>query len=116
MNEHTLSQASRTQGGAFLRRHGLRRRWGALALLLVIIGGAAWNWNGILALGIAPLILAILPCLAMCALGLCMHKLTGKTCTAGQQTTNSTETQTEEASLLSASTVEPSTKKPRCGQ
>lgn len=116
MNEHTLSQASRTQRGVFLLRNGLRRRWGALALLLVIIGGAAWNWNGILALGIAPFILTILPCLAMCALGLCMHKLTGKTCTAGQQTTSNTEAQTREASLLSAPSVETSSKEPQRNQ
>jgi hypothetical protein len=40
---------------------------GVLALLL----GAAFNWSWLIAVGAAPVLLAALPCAAMCALGLC---------------------------------------------
>lgn len=42
---------------------------GALTLALGL--GLGWNW--LAAAGIAPLLLALLPCVAMCALGLCMR-------------------------------------------
>lgn len=35
-----------------------------------------WSW--LVALGIAPLLLALAPCAAMCALGLCMKENDGK--------------------------------------
>ena len=41
------------------------------ALGLAVIGiGAGWSW--VVALGLAPLILGVAPCLIMCALGACM--------------------------------------------
>jgi hypothetical protein len=40
---------------------------GVLALVL----GAAFNWSWLIAVGAAPVLLAVLPCAAMCALGLC---------------------------------------------
>lgn len=45
--------------------------------LLVLGGGAlalaaGLNWGWLVAAGMAPILLAILPCAAMCALGLCM--------------------------------------------
>jgi hypothetical protein len=40
---------------------------GVLALVL----GAAFNWSWLIAVGVAPVLLAVLPCAAMCALGLC---------------------------------------------
>jgi hypothetical protein len=50
---------------------GWRRTWIALAAIL-LVGGAALNWSWLVAVGIAPLLLAMAPCAAMCALGLCM--------------------------------------------
>ena len=51
---------------------------------LLILGGAAAvaglvaNWSWLVAVGIAPLLLAVAPCAAMCALGLCMsHRASG---------------------------------------
>jgi uncharacterized membrane protein YadS len=47
-------------------------------VVLVIIAfavGLALNWNWLASLGLAPLLLAILPCAAMCALGLCMRAI-----------------------------------------
>ena len=48
-------------------------RPGLIAIAATVIGGGlALNWGGLVAIGAAPLILGILPCAAMCALGLCM--------------------------------------------
>lgn len=54
----------------------------ALILIAVAIGvlGLALNWSWLVAVGVAPLLLAVLPCAAMCALGLCMNKVWGKSC------------------------------------
>jgi hypothetical protein len=46
---------------------------------LAILGGLAVNWSWLVAVGIAPLILGALPCVVMCAMGLCfMKKPTGR--------------------------------------
>lgn len=48
-------------------------RPGLIAIAAGVIGGGlALNWSGLVAVGAAPLILGILPCAAMCAIGLCM--------------------------------------------
>jgi hypothetical protein len=51
-----------------------------LALLAVaIVGtGLALNWSWLVAAGIAPMLLALAPCAAMCALGLCMRNMGGE--------------------------------------
>jgi hypothetical protein len=47
-------------------------RVGLLALAAAALGlGLAFNWSWLVAAGIAPLIVGLLPCAAMCALGLC---------------------------------------------
>ena len=46
----------------------------ALALALVL----GWEW--LTAIGLASVILSVLPCLAMCALGICMNKRPGSSC------------------------------------
>ena len=38
---------------------------------IAFVGGLALNWNWLVAVGVAPL---LLPCVAMCALGLCMSR------------------------------------------
>ena len=48
------------------------RGWVAVALAL-IGAGAALNWGWLTAIGLAPLILSLAPCAAMCAVGLCMR-------------------------------------------
>jgi hypothetical protein len=48
----------------------------------VIAAGLALNWSWLVAVGIAPILIAVLPCLAMCALGLCMSRAGGKSCSA----------------------------------
>ena len=54
----------------------LRRKRTFLVVLAVAAVGAgfALNWESLVSAGIAPLLLALAPCAAMCALGLCMGK------------------------------------------
>ncbi|MBA8905015.1 hypothetical protein [Aminobacter ciceronei] len=42
--------------------------------------GIVSNWNWLVAAGITPLLLSGLPCVAMCALGLCMSRMKGNSC------------------------------------
>ena len=59
-----------------LVRYYLGGRRGLILLTVAILGaGIVLNWNWLVAVGIAPLLLALAPCAAMCALGLCMHKI-----------------------------------------
>ena len=41
--------------------------------IAVAVVGLSLGWSWVVALGVAPLILALGPCLVMCTLGLCMH-------------------------------------------
>lgn len=64
-------------------RYHLGGRPGLLALAAaVIVAGLAFNWSWLVAAGVAPLLLGVLPCVVMCALGLCMHRMTGRPCPA----------------------------------
>jgi hypothetical protein len=60
----------------------LHSRLGARGLVVlggaVIAVGLALNWSWLVAIGVAPLLLTALPCVAMCALGLCMMPKGGK--------------------------------------
>lgn len=72
-------------------RIGKRR---ALILLGIALAGAgiAVNWSWLAAIGVAPIILALAPCAAMCALGLCMNQMGGKSCSSnGQNAKNSSQ-------------------------
>jgi len=61
-----------------IRRY-LGGRWGLLAVAAAaIVAGLAFNWSWLVAIGVAPLVIGILPCAAMCALGLCMMNMAGK--------------------------------------
>src|SRR3546814_3036862 len=40
--------------------------------------------KSLVAVGVAPLLLSVLPCAAMCALGLCMNRMAGKSCSTGK--------------------------------
>ena len=41
--------------------------------------GLAFKWNWLVAAGITPFVVSLLPCAAMCTLGFCLHKATGST-------------------------------------
>jgi hypothetical protein len=55
------------------------------AVLGVIAAVVAWHWSWLIAIGVAPLLLSVAPCAAMCGLGLCMHRMSGRTCAAALQ-------------------------------
>jgi hypothetical protein len=62
--------------GRRLRRFAAPWPGGRRGLILggatLLAGGLALGWNWLVAIGIAPVILSLLPCAAMCALGICM--------------------------------------------
>lgn len=59
-----------------LVRYHLSGRRGLILLSVAALGSAmALNWGWLAAVGIAPLLLALAPCAAMCAVGLCMYKM-----------------------------------------
>lgn len=58
---------------------------------VLVLGGAAifvagaLNWSWLVTIGAASVIIAILPCAVMCALGLCMRKAGGKSCSSDEK-------------------------------
>lgn len=63
-----------------LLKHWLGGRRRLLMLGLAAVAGGLWlGWPTLVAAGVAPLLLGVLPCVAMCALGLCM-KGGGQSC------------------------------------
>lgn len=77
------------QSAVGLLGHYLGGRRGLIVLAVVAGAGTYLGWGWFVAAGIAPLLLAFAPCAAMCALGLCMNKMGGKSCSTdsklGQQ-------------------------------
>ena len=75
------SRLSLAQTTRALLSHYLGNRRVLAVLAVAVIGaGLAFNWSWLVAVGIAPILLALAPCAAMCALGLCMSKMGGKSC------------------------------------
>jgi hypothetical protein len=57
----------------------LRNRLALIAFAVGLLGlGAALNWSWLVAIGVAPIILAVAPCALMCAAGLCMAGMSGR--------------------------------------
>jgi hypothetical protein len=74
-------ETSLTRDLLYAARYYLGGRRGLIALAaLALVSGLALNWSWLVAAGIAPLLLGVLPCVAMCALGLCMNRMAGKSC------------------------------------
>ncbi len=74
-------------------RYHLGNRWVLLGLgsLAVIAGLCFGGWAWLVAAGLAPLILSVLPCLVMCALGVCMMGRSEKSqSTASRNATDAT--------------------------
>ena len=57
----------------------------SVAALALIAAAAAWQWSWLLAIGVAPLLISVAPCAAMCGLGLCMHRISGRGCNPSSQ-------------------------------
>ena len=54
-------------------RYYLGGRIGLIAVAAAALGLSAYfNWGWLVAIGLAPILVSALPCVAMCALGLCM--------------------------------------------
>lgn len=68
------SSATRAASAALRSLLGSRRRQLLLAAIVLALG-LALKWNWLVAIGVAPVILSVLPCVVMCALGLCMMKM-----------------------------------------
>lgn len=86
MTSSTPAKASETAATPLMREllyaawyylGGRRGLWILAAGALV--AGLAFNWSWLVAAGIAPVLIAVLPCVAMCALGLCANKMAGRT-------------------------------------
>ena len=76
-----VRELSLTQTVVGLFGHYLGGRRGIIVLTLAAAGiGLYLGWGWLAAVGIAPILLALAPCAAMCALGLCMNKGGGKSC------------------------------------
>jgi len=74
-------QASLSRDLLYAARYYLGGRRGLLIVAAAaLVGGLTLNWSWLVAAGIAPLLIAALPCVAMCALGLCMNKMGEKSC------------------------------------
>ena len=52
------------------------------AALAIVTLGVVMNWSALVAAGIALLLISALPCAVMCALGLCMSRISKSSCAA----------------------------------
>jgi hypothetical protein len=87
------SETTLTQDLLHAARYYLGGRRGFIILAAVAItAGLALNWSWLVAAGIAPILLGVLPCLAMCALGLCMHRTGGKSCSSSAESMKAEQT------------------------
>ena len=76
----TISTSLTSHRGPLSALRRLPRHTLLVAALILIAGGMALKWDLLVAAGIAPLILGLLPCAAMCALGVCMSRMGNGDC------------------------------------
>jgi hypothetical protein len=92
-----------------IRRHLGNRRFLLAAAIVALIAGAALNWGWLVALGVAPVLLSLLPCLVMCGLGIgCMKMMTGAGKKQPGESANAAETAEPSAVAGVAAANEPS--------
>jgi len=53
------------------------------AVALIAATSSSWSW--LIAIGVAPLLLTLLPCAVMCVLGLCLMHKAGSDCKSSRQ-------------------------------
>lgn len=67
------SDTSLTRDLIYAARYYLGRPRVLISLAAIAIGaGLAFNWSWLVAAGLAPILLSVLPCLIMCGVGVCM--------------------------------------------
>jgi hypothetical protein len=89
-------------------RYWLRGPRGLAALVVSALAiGAALNWSWLVAVGIAPLLLTVLPCAVMCGLGLCMNKMTGGSCSTSSSAADHPGTPMPEVARRTTAAPEP---------
>ena len=80
MNAPTPGNPAETSFSTDLVRAGryyFRGRRGWLVLGgVAVAAGLAFNWGWLVTAGIAPILISVLPCVAMCAVGVCCMKKT----------------------------------------
>lgn len=57
-----------------------RRRRLFVGAATVVGGSMVLNWGWLTAIGLAPVLVSLAPCVVMCGLGLCMKGGSGKNC------------------------------------
>lgn len=65
-----------------------RRRMAFAAAATVLGSGMTLNWGWLSAVGLAPILISLAPCAAMCGLGLCMKGGPGTGCSKASGTMN----------------------------
>lgn len=75
----SVTESTKRQNASLTRdilstgRYYLGNRRALLILaVLIVVAGLALNWSWLVAIGVAPVLLSTLPCLLMCAFGVCM--------------------------------------------
>ena len=76
--------------GSRLRSYVSGRRGLVILALALVLAGITLSWSWLVAVGVAPLLLALAPCAAMCALGLCMNRKGAKSCSTQSSTASDT--------------------------
>jgi hypothetical protein len=69
-------------------RSAANKRLLIIAAMIVVGSGMAMNWSWLAAIGVAPLILLVAPCLVMCGLGMCMKCKSSGSCSKDTKTEN----------------------------
>jgi len=86
-------------------RYWLGGRRGLIVLAAVVgLAAVALSWGWLVAVGIAPLLLAFAPCAAMCALGLCASRMGAGSCS---NETGDAASQAARPEALSAAAPDP---------
>ncbi len=102
------SQTTLAQDLMALAGYGFRSRTGKILIGgSLIAGGMFFGWDWLVAAGLAPVVLGILPCAAMCAVGLCMNRAGGKSCSPGTGDTGDTDSNTQVKRAVDASNHRP---------
>jgi hypothetical protein len=84
----TLTNSAASIAPTIFKRLGSGRVLLGVLALGLIGAGLAWQWTWLVAIGVAPLLVSAAPCVAMCALGLCMHRMCNRTGSAAPNGTS----------------------------